>query len=1041
MLLLMPLIACEGDGGNDENPNKTSKAKAKAKAKAEVEVAVEEEEVVEDGVRDPTSGLTGFDRARSLTASRQHREAVTELEALLATAADDARVWTLLRFSANYSGESGALLDRLDADTALGGQDAQHQMLRASLALDADRADDALDAAQKLARTDAELGAVYTARALLAGADFETSALDKKDPNDALVLAAVEKKANRAKALLEVTAPATWQGLLLRAEVHDRVGDGASAAADLEAVLASEDSEAAVRAGHLAARSMSDRAQAANRLADAASKAEGLGLSEYTCSLSAEAVEAWIGEGRSDEAEAFALARHQARYDAVDDIGAAQLSIAAAQAARAEGHAALAHEHATTAQSVLSENDDAWLASQAAWQAGLAAYALGLDAPLAAAVEAAPDKNKDTLTGLLHVLNGNMDEAYVLLQNNELTGPDGVDVQLAGARAALASGQDPSAFTARAVELSLGDGVPAPVRIEALLEQDRFAREFGVDSAALDQLDAIAGELGEAGGPLTAEVLLRRTFNGQPPTPEEDGSLTLPADLDAWRMALDPNAPASEAAPADLPRKYGHARALARDKRFEEAAAAYKDAYSATPFHHRGPWSPISIQTGNAGPDVWTDSAMLVEQNAPAAIALLAAHDWWHGAHQMDLAFSVGDDPSMALELDERIAYNDAHSALRSQTLRWLAGLAAAPVEAQAALVAADAKAADNVGFARAMPDDLPDYAAIQSELKGMAILSFRLGASQGDAIVVTADGASALALSDVQGIEAAANAARQGYSGANGGPSPEAAAEAGNTLRLLLLEPFRDVLTGTGRYVVLPDGALWGVSFAVIPEQRAAQRYLAEIRTIGYASSVGEAYRVERPQPARYVPTYLGLSKLSPDDANAEDGVRIPTEVENSGRHFEKDLRVVHSGTDASLATFVESGTNARFIHLAAVEATDRAGMVFGDGEISLAELRATDLHARTVILTSDVPAAIQTRWVQALRAAGCQTVITTSWDTPLQTRSKFLYTFYESLIQHGQPARALLQARQALREEQNLKGLGNDPSWWGPYFLHGQP
>ena len=1040
LLLLLPLIACGGDSGANKNPTKSAKAKAKAKVKAETEQPAGEEDVVdvEEGERDPTAGLSGFDRARSLTAARRHLEAVQELEALLATSAEDSRVWQLLRHSANSSGESGALLDRLDATTPLGGQAVQHQMLRANLALDADRADDAMDAAQRLAKSDVELGAVFMARALLAGAAFDTAALDKKDANDALVLAAVERKSAKAKGLLKSTAPATWQGLLLRAETYDRVGDSASALADLEAVLASEDSEAAVRAAPLASRLLDDRAQAANRLGEAATKAEALGFSERACALTGEAVDAWLAEGRTDEALSFATARYQARYDAVDDLGAAQAAIALAEAANAEGHALSALEHASAAQATLTENDDAWLASQAAWQAGLAAYTLGLDAELATAIEAAPANGKDALTGLRQILVGDADEAYVLLQNSEITGADGVRIQLAGARAALASGNDPGAFTSRAVELS--ESAAGAIRIEALLEQDRYARAFG-SASDLSGLESIASDLGEAGGPLTAEVILRKAFNGSPPAPDDDGSLTLPADLDAWRTALDPSAPAAETAPDDLPGLHGHARALARAGAFEDALPAYKAAWAATPTHHRGPWYPLSIQTGTAGPDIWTDSALLRDQNAPAAIALLAAHDWWHSARQIDAAFAIGDDPSAGLDEEGRRAYNDAHAQLRGATLRWLAGLGPEPVEARASLAEKDAAALAVTAFARSLSEPPPDYLAIQGELKGMAILSYRIGPSQADGVVVTADGAAAKTIEDVAGITAAADALRQGYAEAAGASTEEALADHGNQLRVLLVEPFRDHLTGTGRYIVVPDGALWGVSFAVLPEQHASKRYLAEIRKIGYATTVGDAWRTERTQPTRYVPNYLGISRLSPDEAVAADGVRIPTEVENSGRHFDQELRVVATGEEATKETFTESAGNARFIHLADVSEGERGSIQLAGDSVDLATIRGMDLHARMVLITGDVSPEAQLRWAQAFQAAGCATVITPSWTSPLESRSKFVYTFYESLIQHGEPGRALLQARQALREQQNLKGLGNDPTWWGPFFLYGRP
>ncbi|MCP4808271.1 MAG: CHAT domain-containing protein [Proteobacteria bacterium] len=1027
ILLFSALWACDGgDAPADPTPTPEKQSK-KGKAKAEVPIADPD---------DPFSGLEGFDRARSLTASRNHRDALGELEGLLSTASDDERVWRLLRFEASTAGESSALLDRLDANTALGGQDLHHQMLRASLALDSDRPDDALDAAQKLTRADAELGAVYTARALLAGATHDTSALSDADPNEALVLAAVETNETRIDTLLEASDPKSWQGLVLRAEIRERTGDPVSALGDLTAVLESEDLEASVRAAPLAARLMGDRAVAASQLADAARSAEELGLSEHACALGANAVTNWLSVGHADDAEAFALERHAAREEAKDSLGTAQASLAVADAALAMGHAASALEHAATAHSALKESDDAWLAEKAAWYQVQAAYTLGLAGEVSAAAESVPDQHADVATALASVLTGAGADAVETLAASEHVGAEGVRIQLAGARAAAASGGDPAPFTSRAVGLATAEGVPATVLLEALLEQERFARQVGAETDALATLAGIAAEM-ESSGPLSAEIIVRHALNGV--TVAEDDPLRASAELGPWAALLADNVAAEGEGPLT---SMARGRALAAENRLDDSEAAYHDAWSALPSHHRGPWSPMSVQTGAAGVDIATDAALLADSpNPKAALALLAAHDWWHAARAIDAAFEIGDDPSAGLAAADRISYNDAHSTLRIQTVRWLAGVAPEPVELRDALETADVNARSTKAFDRALSPALPDYATVQSELKGMAILSYRLGPDGGEAVAVTPDDARAVVLDDVGAIEKAAVSLLAEYEQTGAGASSEAAGELGNDLRVLLVEPFHDELAGTGRYIVLPDGPLWGVSLNVLPEQHSSMRYLADIRTIGYGVTVADAWRTTPEPLGKYNPEYLGFSGLSADDALTEEGLKIPTETENSGRHFDEAARFVRAGEEASAEDFLAQAPKARMIHLADIGEGGSGSLALGSGEVVLADVRGLDLHGHTVIISSPADPRVASRWVQAFRSAGCASVITTSWETPLALRSKFVYTFYESLIQHGSPARALLQARQALREEMDLNGLGADPGWWGPYFLHGQP
>ncbi len=468
----------------------------------------------------------------------------------------------------------------------------------------------------------------------------------------------------------------------------------------------------------------------------------------------------------------------------------------------------------------------------------------------------------------------------------------------------------------------------------------------------------------------------------------------------------------------------------------------YHQAFAAAPSHHSGPWTPVTVQDGRRGPDFDQDAALLVGHgHQSAAFALLAAHDWWHASSSIQSAFELGDDPSVALPADQRIAYNDAHARVRAQQLRWLAGVGDAPSADLEALVAADASALKDPGFARALAPAAPDYAEVQAGLKGLAIVSYRLGPKNGEGVVITADGTAARSLTKVPEVHQAAARLAEALRAAKGGSSGDAVATEGNTLRVQLVEPFSEDLTGVGRYLVLADAELWELSMSVLPEQQTGRRYLADIRTISYANSTGDAWREPGKPAGRYLPEYLGISKLSSEDSRSDDGTPQPTETENTGRHFDAALRTIVDGGESTDTLFLEKTPNARFIHLSEVGVGDRAAIVLGGGEVQLYQIRELDLTGRAVTINSAVDPAVGRRWAQAFRAAGCETVITTTWDTPASTRSKYVYSFYESLIQHGSPSRALLQARQVLREEQTVRGVGGDPSWWGGYLVHGQP
>lgn len=1018
--LLLVLAACNGEETVEPTPpDPTPPVEANDPDPEEPTEAVE---AAPEG--DPWDGLEGLDKARALTAARHFDDAVQELEALLGSDSGNSSVWALLGYAAVAGDQSGALLDRLDASTAIGGQDLEHWRLRAELALDAERPEDALAAARKLVKADAELGAVYTVRAIQAGAEFDVKTLDKEDPNDALVLASTQKGAAQ-KRTLGTTTCGSWQGLMLRADLYDAAGDADSANTDRVKAMESDDLFARVAAGSLA-EGIEDQTQAAEQAADAARGATELGLAVAATDYTLLATDLYIAALQPAEGLAFATEMRDARKAAKDGPGTAWTNLAVAKAAQANGQVDVAHAAAAEALAWADteKNDDVMAA--ASWQAGTAAWLLGDD--LAVTEAASTSDDGKNLEALAAILVGDH-EGGQALDAKAHSGTDAVLLNLAAAWSATASGE--SAMPACDAAIKAADaGGHLPDQVLARLEKERYARAEGKDTkAVLSQLAKLAEEADSDA--LRAEVAVRTTRNG--------GSGTLPDGIaQDWSGLMSGAAQDGDS----LPAQFGTARSLVNEGRFDKAYDAYHKAFSALPTHHVGPWAPLSVLDGHSGPGIDTDTKSLVDKRntIPAGLSLLVIHEWWHAKSAMEDAFAIGDDPSLSLDPEQRVAYNTAHRHLQARSLLWLCGAADEPTDARQAVADADTKAKEDTGFARALPVEMADYRAVRAELGPVAIMSYRFGPKSGEAVALTKSDAYGVQLSDAPGLEKTARTLTDQMSDGVATGGPEASPIAGNSLRVALLDPFREVISGTARYLIIPDGDLWGVNINALPEQQTGRRYLADIRTIGYASTVAGAYKEYDSTNRKYIPEYLGLSVRSEGQAVGLDGTRIATETENSGRHFSTDMRVIGAGEEATKASYVENAEKARFIHLAEVTAGPRGSIVFGDGEsLSLDEIRESELWSLVTILVADADHRVLNRWTEAYHAAGVPDVLSTRWGTPLQPRSKYLFAFYENYMQETDVPRALTGARIVLTSEN--EGQFTDPSWWGTYFLSGKP
>jgi CHAT domain-containing protein len=66
-------------------------------------------------------------------------------------------------------------------------------------------------------------------------------------------------------------------------------------------------------------------------------------------------------------------------------------------------------------------------------------------------------------------------------------------------------------------------------------------------------------------------------------------------------------------------------------------------------------------------------------------------------------------------------------------------------------------------------------------------------------------------------------------------------ARDARRAISKLLLDPVQQALAGTSRWLIVPDGSLWGVPFAALPDPEQPDRYLVERVTSGTLTSIYE--------------------------------------------------------------------------------------------------------------------------------------------------------------------------------------------------------
>ncbi|MSP55003.1 MAG: hypothetical protein EXR69_05280 [Myxococcales bacterium] len=718
----------------------------------------------------PAGGASAFSSGKFV-------ESLPEFEKAVAAAPADDAAWDTLELAAVRGNQGAALLDRLSADTAIGGRVDRHQALRAELALAAGRASDALSAARALEAVSPGDAAALTVRAIRAGA-AKPDGLPA--PTEALWKAAGDKA---AAIPAEVAALAGARAALLRAEIKAERGDAAGAMEELAAAKATGLLGQRVALAQIGWEADPLKGWAATTSAvDAAVKAQDyVGAARLLNAGRGHAYGQW-------QAKAVLEAASAARKTAEERTNTEAVAWCAAVQADAHLHLGSPGEAKEAATLAAAQPGAAAIGK---WRLALAESMLGSARGVAAAAAGLSPAEAKPIQDLAAAMNA----GQVSLPTAGLSGDDAAWQAMLGAGWVL-------------------DTEGTAARGEAAASSP--------DLKLWGKLWSTRGPVtGSESAPMAAENAVRAFVTEATPGEVVDGTHPYAAH---WRATVSRGkAEPGEGDVAAFTRLISTVEGAFAD----QAGVDMNDLSGVLADWRSGPLSPVVVMDGPRAVEIERIAVSPSRLTDDDALPLRAS---WHAWRQRDedrkRLWTHGVSPvSAGLGTSERAAALwSAVAKQRAGVLAWLAGNGAYPTESWAAVDTAA------VGL-KLLNKKVGTLQEIRVDLGHAAVFSF---------VPATRGGWHALYLTDHghKHMHVDQKVAKDVADYIASVESGKASLAVGNRVRAQLVDAASAVLSGYGNYYVIGPAPMGALPVAALPEQSEGLRYLAEIRHTFYYSN-----------------------------------------------------------------------------------------------------------------------------------------------------------------------------------------------------------
>ncbi len=475
-------------------------------------------------------------------------------------------------------------------------------------------------------------------------------------------------------------------------------------------------------------------------------------------------------------------------------------------------------------------------------------------------------------------------------------------------------------------------------------------------------------------------------------------------DTASWNAAIN----AEAGAPGSGLTGWARARAALQAGDVATASRDFGVMAIAVPSWRTGPWTPVLVLDGPAPQQLGADADRVRAALDPVTPAI-ELHGWSHRHETSTLLWQSGVSavPGKA-SAEQSAAVWDAAAAYRVASLTWLAGSGPFPTATRDALTSAE-KSAGLTSF------QSPSATSLRGALDGAAVLSFRRLPGMVEVLYVTADGGKLVKLKP-QTADAMASWTRAVVGGDN-------AVSSGDRLRAAVLDSAQEVLTGTGKFVVVGPPPFGTFAIDALPEQSDGLRFLADIRSVARMPDFDALVAVPAAGLEEYQQTLVALCAT-------------PSESEMIRRLYPQAM--VLEGPAATAAAWKANAGSARFVHIGDFPTGPSGGWQLADGELTLDDVVRTSLIAQNGYIGGGSDPKLAQARIAALRRAGLIEMLVGAAALDPTFHDRTVVHFWEGVNRRYSATRSYYESRASTLREFDAS---NRPVNWVHYLISGKP